>query len=392
MTPQQLKNIVQSSHVNFLFGSGLSAPFLSTLGNIEQWLADIVQRKDISQDEEFALHANVLAKYFSDIMVPCMKCELDTDDNYKFVLTQYTTFFQHWNNIISRRHTDLLDKQVNVFTTNIDDLVEKVAERMRLEFNTGFRGHLNPIYDENSFSNIVSKVSPLFHTTASIPIFNYLKMHGSINWKAREDNIITYDTAYEGLNAVQKQFEGLRLKQLLWDFSKIDELLELIRQKIENVKKGQQDYKDCLDAYYSNLVMINPRKEKFKESVLSLHFYELMRLYSNALERNNTVLFVVGFSFADEHIAQITVRAANSNPTLQIIIFAYADEQKQIIENNINKGGQIINNNITLLTPTKYRTSMPEEYQSYVGGLEHFNLESINYSVFALLANIIHNK
>lgn len=30
------KNIIQSSNVNFLIGSGLSRPFLPTLGNIEQ--------------------------------------------------------------------------------------------------------------------------------------------------------------------------------------------------------------------------------------------------------------------------------------------------------------------------------------------------------------------
>ena len=74
---------------------------------------------------------------------------------------------------------------------------------------------------------------------------------------------------------------------------------------------------------YDRLVMINPRKAKFRETVLDLHFYELMRLYANALEKTTTCLFVAGFSFADEHIAQITRRAAASNPTLLVIIFAY---------------------------------------------------------------------
>ena len=54
-----------------------------------------------------------------------------------------------------------------------------------------------------------------------------------------------------------------------------------------------------------------------------------MRLYSNALEKENSVLFVVGFSFADEHIATLTRRSAENNPTLKVIIFAYCDEEEE---------------------------------------------------------------
>jgi hypothetical protein len=44
------------------------------------------------------------------------------------------------------------------------------------------------------------------------------------------------------------------------------------------------------------------------------------------------VLFVFGFSFADEHICQITRRVAKSNPTLLIVIFAFCNEDKINIE------------------------------------------------------------
>ena len=35
MNIDKLKNIIQSSHVNFLFGSGLSSPYLKTLTSID---------------------------------------------------------------------------------------------------------------------------------------------------------------------------------------------------------------------------------------------------------------------------------------------------------------------------------------------------------------------
>lgn len=48
MKLNKLKNIVQSAHINFLFGSGLSRPYLNTLGNIETWLTEA---ENISDDK-----------------------------------------------------------------------------------------------------------------------------------------------------------------------------------------------------------------------------------------------------------------------------------------------------------------------------------------------------
>ena len=40
MTLEILRNFIQSSNLNILYGSGISRPYLSTLGNIEKWLTD----------------------------------------------------------------------------------------------------------------------------------------------------------------------------------------------------------------------------------------------------------------------------------------------------------------------------------------------------------------
>jgi len=81
--------------------------------------------------------------------------------------------------------------------------------------------------------------------------------------------------------------------------------------------------------------MINPTKQKFETTTMDLTFYELLRMYSNHLERENSVLFVFGFSFADEHIREITKRVAAANPTLLIIIFAFNKASKEAIEKEI---------------------------------------------------------
>ena len=143
------------------------------------------------------------------------------------------------------------------------------------------------------------------------------------------------------------------------------ETIDSLKEKAENISQ-RDDYvlpkeiTEIMDTY-KELVMIHPRKTKFKESVIDSHFYELMRRFSNALEQTNTILFVSGFSFADEHIAKITMRAANTNPTLQIIVFAYTDEKVMEIKNNLNLAGCAINHNIQIVSPQLYYEAQDEK-------------------------------
>ena len=60
----------------------------------------------------------------------------------------------------------------------------------------------------------------------------------------------------------------------------------------------------------------------------------------------------MGFSFSDEHIRELTVRVANSNPTLKIYVFAYTEKAKSNIEKSINKS-RPNNQNIQIISPTE---------------------------------------
>ena len=361
-----LKNIIQSSYVNFLLGSGLSCPYLSTLANIETWLTEANQ---ISDDKlRLLVQDNLFIKYVEVVMRPCLQEYRFLKKELSIVQDAYDDFLSNWNYIMSRRSSNLLNKQVNIFTTNIDPFVEEAAERLQIEFNNGFKGLLTPVFREESFSTIVSKVSPLYQNQSMVPSFNYLKIHASINWKVGTGTEIIYDSNLEVLKQVVKSIE---------QYPREYRCINLAEHELEESNKGKERGGDLsfgrikdtayniIDAKelcekdeeamclfrkdYQRLVMINPRKTKFQETVLDLHFYELMRLYSNALERTSTCLMVAGFSFADEHIAQITMRAAASNPTLLIIIFAYDKGAKDSIQENLKKGGCTGNDNILIL-------------------------------------------
>lgn len=371
----QLRNAIQSSHINFLFGSGLSRPFLSTLNSIEKLLTAAQQIEDDTLKD--IVEASLFAEYFRSVMAPCLR-ENRVGENkakYEIVHSNYSEFLTIWNAIISRRSTALLDKTINIFTTNIDNLVEKAAEQLKLGFNDGFQGHWNPIFREDSFNNVLTKVSPVYQNVAHVPMFNYIKIHGSINWMESgiEPGQLTYDRNLVLLHKIQECLDKVPERQLV---SQIDEkeTIESLKKKAEKLSQAEDySFDDTVGGFmnaYKELIMIHPRKTKFKESVIDSHFYELMRRFSNTLEQTNTVLFVSGFSFADEHIAKITMRAANTNPTLQIIIFAYKEEKVKETEDNLSIAGTALNHNIHIVSPQQYYDAQDErkrENLDYLG-------------------------
>lgn len=406
MRIEQLKDIIQSTHINFMLGSGLSVPYLKTLSNIETWLTQCSNIQD--KEERLILEDNLKMAYVKDVMKPCLfEYRQEREKTLSEVKHAYKDFLRCWNYIISHRGGGLLSKQVNLFTTNIDPFVEESAEDLGIEFNNGFKGIITPTLREESFNSVVSKVSPLYQKTSETPTFNYFKIHGSINWKVgRSENEIVYDRelsvlkeVVDALNSYPEDYKILEISQK--NQSEIEPVVEgntgITFDDLKNSAhdltsdKGETDderkEKNKFRGAYDKLVMIHPRKTKFKETVLDLHFYELMRLYSNALEQSSTCLFVAGFSFADEHIAQITLRAASANPTLLIVIFAYDDEAEQSISSCLRECN---NNNIIVLTP---KTFYEAQNEAYAHRLEKpcavFNLETINKYVFEPIVDLI---
>ncbi len=389
ITIRNLKQLIQSSHINFLYGSGLSRDYLSTLGNIEKLLTE-TSEATIEDKQKNIIKSSLFATYVETVMEPCLSEKIKgNQDEYDKTFQEYVRFLNSINHIISRRNVNLIDKQINLFTTNIDDFMEKAAEKTMVEFNDGFKGHIEPVFSEDSFSTIKSKSSTLYQNNSPIPVFNLLKIHGSINWMTKENSEITYDAKLslirELSDALNEQFKKQLIK--ITDKSTIEELEE--EASLNYVFYGVEDY-NHFNQLYSKLVMINPTKAKFRETVIDYHFYELMRIYSNALERSSSLLIVAGFSFADEHIANITMRAANANPTLQVIIFAYNGDAKKNIKSILGKKG-ICNNNISIISPEDFKAAAIRENPDTkeFDGLECFDFKSINDFVFDKLVSII---
>lgn len=389
ITVNRLKQLIQSSHVNFLFGSGLSRPYLDTLGNIEKLLTE-VSGSNLREEVKRVIIASLFAKYYTGVMEHCLVDKIKLrQEEFDSTLLEYVRFLESINYLISKRQVNLLNKQINLFTTNIDDFMEKGAEETMVEFNNGFKGYIRPRFIEDSFSTIVSKTSALYQNNSAIPIFNLFKIHGSINWERDLDGSgIIFNQELKLIGTLSKCLREIPENAII--SMEEDSSLKTLQDKAEYVVSvyGTGIYDSFINEY-DKLVMINPTKEKFSTTVLDYHFYELMRMYSNALERTSSLLIVAGFSFADEHLANITKRAANANPTLQIVVFAYDRPAKDIIHNNLLSNG-ICNNNILVISPEDYKLAFKEENpdSNELDELKYFDFKSLNDFVFSKLTTL----
>lgn len=394
MNIKELTYYIQSANINFLIGSGASRPYLATLGSIEKLLTRLNDDMNSHFESKYKIAEASIYKAFYDLVIAPNRTYHKSGSDYSETKKNYQNYLITWNSLLNKRHSRILKKQLNIFTTNIDLMIEDAANGMGIELNDGFRGSINPIYDEANFMKSIMQTSIHFQHTSEIPVFNLLKIHGSINWSER-DNHIVHERYWNYFvdEEIKKMGDGkfINLFNTSEDGRNTEKTYEQIIKNAEELELlyAASEYDDFIAAY-KKFIIVNPTKRKFAETVLDYHFYELMRLYSNALEKENSILFVAGFSFADEHIATLTKRSAENNPTLKVIIFAFCDEEEDRLKKNIGIDNTCINNNIIIITPTKLKGSnMDDGYKNVVSDIEYLDMESIN-AIFDFIDKTIH--
>jgi hypothetical protein len=325
MNIEILKDTMQDSNINFLLGSGLSSPYLPLLGNIETLLTE-VERAVLTQTQKKIIKVSLYKRYFDAVIARNTKI-LKGDPGSNPVLSEYKRFLQCLNSLLLKRKVTILSKEVNLFTTNIDIFLEKALDELNLEFNDGFNGRFKPLFSLSNFKICRFKKSLHYDKSAELPVFNLMKLHGSLSWELGSDDSVIFSVNLQ-------QIADVAAKTLPADhFIDIPDdatLASLIPATATKVSDAATDA--FMNAYEKLLIIVNPTKEKFQHTLMNATYYELLRLYSNELEKENTTLFAMGFSFADEHVRDITIRAANSNPTLVVHVVAYSSEAREQIQ------------------------------------------------------------
>lgn len=280
-----LESFIQSGNLNFLIGSGASAPAVKVAGNVE---AEINKLLGESKDAE----ANSKSVEFIEAIDKVQATLSATTANDAInVAGYYKSFVSTVDHILFARKNILLPRQANIFTTNYDVFIEHAASQIpTVILNDGFDrtaglSGSSRFAPERYFDRTYRSGALHTHQT-EIPTINLIKLHGSVSWRRQNDTISFDSTSIKPLSAAEKA-----------DKTKVAKYLE-------------------------RHFLILPNFRKFHATLMERVYYDLLRLFSKAMDQQNVVLFAFGFSFADEHILDITKRALR-NPTSHLITFSY---------------------------------------------------------------------
>lgn len=198
----------------------------------------------------------------------------------KDVLKTYESFYQK----IAFRNKDL--SRICVFTTNNDMYNETAMDNLNIHYVNGFSGgvkrHFNPAMFNYTYSKRMDVGIDKYEPVENMVYF--YKIHGSVNWIDDEKDDSNFFSIVEEHNTE-------------WNDNKN--------------------------------ILIYPTPTKQNKS-LGAPYVDLFREFQHRLLEPNTVLFVMGYGFNDEHVNDIIYRALATNTTFNLVIIDQLDESKSI--------------------------------------------------------------
>lgn len=301
---QKIFDLSNMKNINFLFGSGTSAGSIPTMTgfierieskledgsakaqnfkklkdsnkeNLEDILGVLYSKRDyqLGIDEEDS-ETEELIEIIEKTIFEEINIDL-SDASHEDAINIYKTFYQK----VTYRNKDL--SRVNIFTTNNDLFNERVLDNLNINYNNGFGGGLERFFNPARFGYTFSrKIETSLEKYEALDNMIYLyKLHGSINWIEKEGNS-------------------------LFNIQEI------------NIKHT--------DDKPSESVLIYPNPLKQGKSLTS-PYTDIIREFQKKLLLQNSVLFVIGYSFSDEHVNNIIYQALSSNSSISIVIFNDCD-------------------------------------------------------------------
>lgn len=320
------KIILNDARLNLLIGSGASRPHFETLNNIENAFALI----DHNEESANANLARVLCvkRYVDAVVSPELEIGpvegSQAGDRAKETLAGYARLISAVHRLVAMRESPIGSKLVNVFTTNYDTCIEYTFEELGIQYNDGFTGRMKPRFDLGAYGLVPRRQSLLYEYVSEVPSFNLFKVHGSFNWTMNDDGEVVLDAQRSSVSKCIEAASNVTPDEQL-DVNDLDALSAFLDAEGRSITSTESEFLN----EYKKLVIVSPTKRKFEQTLIDRNYYEMLRMLSNELEKENSVLLVVGFSFADEHIREIVARSLIQNPTLLVLDFCHSDNQAE---------------------------------------------------------------
>jgi hypothetical protein len=235
--------------------------------NIEELLSRCDAQLELRDDSTTrAFHSKAVAR----ILELCRQAGRDPKG-----LTAHKEFLRR----LSRRRAR--DSRLKLFTTNYDKCFELASGEVGLVPIDGFSYSQPRRFDPRFFEYDIGRRGAGSDMLTPVPgVFQYFKLHGSVDWAARA---------------------------------------------------GRLEIDDAVRP--SEACLIYPARAKFQRSYEQPHL-ELMAQYLAALREPNTCLVTAGFGFGDAHLSAPILAALETNPHFRLVV---VDPQ---VESHLKNGGQ----------------------------------------------------
>lgn len=313
---EDLRNLAITKKLNFLIGSGASSPAISLMSQIKKPTAKEIKSLQVSgrylsdEEKEKIAKNEKLIKQIKKVSKRLLNENRNEtlDDTQKKKLGEFKAFIRSISVILNFSNSRETPREANIFTTNYDLFIEEAVdevlkEEVSLVFNDGARGYFNRFLDSSNFNRTVSYEGLNNNYIDELPSLTLIKPHGSVNW--------------------EKVGEG-------------EDAKVIIRNKV-----------------VESPMVVPPTGNEGRDTFMDNHFHDMLRVFQLELDKPESVLFILGFSFQDDHIARM-IRRALRNRSLLIECFCWEDKDEQNIKKNLGYEYREIPQNFKFIKPSQF--------------------------------------
>lgn len=315
---ENLRKLAITKKLNFLIGSGASAPAISLMSKVGEPNKEEIEKSKKSlqssnPDDESIRKDAKNQKLITEIKNTSKKL-INNDLHTKEIenkLGEYKEFIGTICDILNFSNSRETPREANIFTTNYDLFIEKaidevLEEENPLVFNDGARGYFTRYLDSSNFNRTVSYEGLNNNYIDELPSLTLIKPHGSVNWEKIEKN------------------ENNKAKVI-------------IRNKV-----------------VKNPMVVPPTGYEGRDTFMDNHFHDMLRVFQLELDKPESVLFILGFSFQDDHIARM-IRRALRNRSLIIECFCWQDSDEKNYKENLGLNNQNLPRNLKFIKPSQFK-------------------------------------